>query len=115
MPRSTIVPTSDSNCSFTFPCSKTATVGLIPVAEYVPPVLGLDTCEEMRNSVEFVADDSLIGFFVFLLRRHHDFRRKRRRGRLLVPSDLFEVVPHILLVEGWLRFSGDVLVRGPEA
>src|SRR5436853_624782 len=39
----------------------------------------------------------------------------RRRWRLLVPANLFQVIRHVLLIKGLLRHAGLILVRGPEA
>ena len=87
----------------------------------LPRTISSRACSRLTNgsrsadSVECVADDPLIGFSIFLLSRHHDFRRKRRRRWLLVPSDFLEVIPHVLLIKRRLRFAGSVLIRGPEA
>ncbi len=51
------------------------------------------------GSVECVAGNALIGFSIFLLRADDHFGRKRRSRWLLVPTDLFQVIANVLLIE----------------
>src|SRR5208282_6476021 len=97
IPRSTIIPTSDSSCSFTYACS--AAKG---------EILSL-------RSVECVAGYALIGFPVLLPRSGDHVRRERRGRRLFVPADALEIVAHVLLVKRGLRLARRILSRGPEA
>src|SRR3990167_2482161 len=45
---------------------------------------------------------------VFFRRPAHPFGWKLRSRRLLVPAGFFEVIPHVLLVEGRLVLAGRV-------
>ena len=63
---------------------------------------------------EFVTCYPLIGFPVLCTRCFNHFGGEYRTGRLLVPSDPFEVVADILLVERRLRAAGLVAFRWPE-
>jgi hypothetical protein len=66
------------------------------------------------KSTECVAGNPLVGFSVLVLRARNDIRGQLRPGRQFVPPDPFQIIPHVLFVEGWLSFSRHVLIRWPE-
>src|SRR5579883_1326806 len=69
------------------------------------------SCRLVRK---IAASQFAIGLPVFFARPQRDLLRQARRGRLLVPVDRFQIVPHVLLVIGGLRAPGLVLIHRPE-
>src|SRR3989304_2463417 len=53
------------------------------------------------------------GLGVFFLRFAHDLRRQVRRIRR-IPAALYQIVPHVLLVEAFGRLARTVSLRGPK-
>ena len=60
------------------------------------------------GSVECVAGNALIGFSILFRCSGDDIGRQCWRRRLLVPTNLFEIIANVLLVEGRLRLAGHV-------
>ena len=60
------------------------------------------------GSVECVAGNALIGFSILFRCSSYDTRRQCWCRRLLVPSDLFQIIANVLFVEGRLGLAGHV-------
>src|SRR2546430_1250328 len=43
------------------------------------------------------------------------FKGKGRRGRLLIPANFLQIIPNILLIEGFLRLARLIFLSRPEA
>src|SRR5277367_5744894 len=67
------------------------------------------------DSVEFMTGDAPIRFSVLVRCCGYYIWRQRGPRRLLVPANLFEIIADILFIKGWLGFSGNILVAGPES
>src|SRR5215471_15882109 len=72
------------------------------------------TSSSTASNVQLAPSKPPVRFNIFLAGLLRHFRRKRRRRRLLVPANLFQVISHVLLVEGWLRCAWFVSIRGPK-
>src|SRR5208282_3632346 len=68
-----------------------------------------------RSGTEFFAGQRLQGLEVPGPGVGDDLRGQRRRRRLLVPAQGFQVIPEILFVIALLRAAGAVVLLGPEA
>src|SRR5581483_8188623 len=68
-----------------------------------------------RSSSQRSTGYEAIRFSVFFAGLLDDFGRQRRGGRLLVPTNGFQMIPHVLLVERRLRAARIVAGARPEA
>src|ERR1700690_671409 len=102
MPRSTIIPRRDSNCSFTIARS----------AE----TLCLSCCLRFGAwiLIECLPGDYLTGFAIFFARCGHHVGGQRGARRELIPANPLEIIAHVLLVEGRLRSSRRIGICRPE-
>src|SRR5215469_15646113 len=71
--------------------------------------------EAMTLHIELPFRQTLIRLDVLPAGAARHLRRQGRRRWLFVPVNLFQVIPHVLLIEGRLRLSWLVEVHRPEA
>ena len=67
------------------------------------------------GSVESVAGNALIGFSILIPRSRDNVGRQFGRRRLLIPTNLFEIIANVLFIERGLRLARHILIAGPES
>ena len=63
-------------------------------------------------NIQLESCELLIRFHVLIARPTSDFRGKSRRRWLLVPANLFQIIPHVLLIERSCEWPGLYLLAG---
>src|SRR6516162_9058560 len=67
------------------------------------------------RQVQVASGQQTVRFHVLLAGAGNNISRQRRRGRPLVPANLFKVITYVLLVVRILRAPGPIFFCRPEA